>query len=68
MPLIEIPALNSPPPAADPPVLEDLTNRIKCTEEVRKRQKLDPSGATDDDLAQAVIEESKVRISLTFFY
>jgi hypothetical protein len=52
--------LNPPPPSAIPPVFGDLTNRIKYTEEARKRQKLDPSGATENDVAQAVIEESRV--------
>jgi hypothetical protein len=55
-----IAALNPPPPAAVPPVLADLTNHIKYTEEVKKRRRLDPSGATDNDVVQAVIEESRV--------
>ncbi len=59
-PLPAIAALNPPPPTAVPPTLADLTNRIKYTEEVKKRQKLDPSGATDNDVIQAVIEESRV--------
>jgi hypothetical protein len=57
---LPLPVLNPPPPPTVPPVLADLTNRIKYTEEVKKRRRLDPSGATDNDVVQAVIEESKV--------
>jgi hypothetical protein len=57
-------ALNPPPPSEVPPVFADLTNRINDAEEVQKRRRLDPAGATDgatdNDVVQAVIEESRV--------
>jgi|JI10StandDraft_1071094.scaffolds.fasta_scaffold3302386_2 hypothetical protein len=59
-PLPAIAALNPPPPPAVPPVLADLTNRVNYTKEVKKRRRLDPAGATDHDVVQAVIEESRV--------
>ena len=59
-PLPALPVLNPPPPSAIPPVLADLTNRIKYTEEVKKRRRLDPAGATENDVVQALMEESKV--------
>ncbi len=57
-----IAALNLPPlPTVPVPlVLADLTNRINYTKEVKKRRRLNPSGATENDVTQAVIEESKV--------
>ncbi len=57
---LPIAALNPPPPLVIPPVLADLTNRINYTEEVKKRRRLNPTGATDNDVVQAVIEESRV--------
>ena len=59
-------ALNPPPPPEVPPVFADLTNRINDAEELQKRRRLDPAGATDgatdNDVVQAVIEESRVWI------